>query len=286
VPRFHREFDMERATAWKVAGVLVLAAALAIGIYRWWGPAGRPERPAPTVEAPVTTPPAPAAAPEVAFPLPGEPPEAAMKAPAEAPGDALAAFEKDLASTFDGGAFARFVGIDDLVRRVVATVDNLASDQLPMRIRAMRATPGAFAVARDGDAIVMSPENARRYDPLVQFVESVDTRRAAALYTRHYRLFQGEYRGQGSPDRYFNDRVVASIDHLLATPDVTGPVMLVQPQVQYRFADPKLESLSAGQKALIRMGPENAAKIKAKLRAIRAEVARSNRAQQAGAAAR
>ena len=35
----------------------------------------------------------------------------------------------------------------------------------------------------------------------------------------------------------------------------TGPVKLVQPSVVHKFADPKLESLSAGQKLLIRMGP-------------------------------
>jgi hypothetical protein len=132
----------------------------------------------------------------------------------------------------------------------------------------------------------IAPDNARRYEPFVRFVESVDVRRAADLYARHYRLFQGEYRGQGSPDRYFNDRAVAAIDHLLATPEVSGPVLLVQPKVLYRYADPALESLSAGQKALIRMGPDNAARLKVRLRALRAEIARTGRAQQAGAAAR
>ncbi|HET7131776.1 MAG TPA: DUF3014 domain-containing protein, partial [Gammaproteobacteria bacterium] len=62
------------------------------------------------------------------------------------------------------------------------------------------------------------------------------------------------------------------VDHLLATPDVTEPVRLVQPSVYYKYADPKLEALSAGQKLLIRMGPDNAAAVKAKLREIQAEL--------------
>jgi hypothetical protein len=37
----------------------------------------------------------------------------------------------------------------------------------------------------------------------------------------------------------------------------------------YEFADPNLEALSAGEKILLRMGAENAAKIKVKLREIR-----------------
>ena len=38
----------------------------------------------------------------------------------------------------------------------------------------------------------------------------------------------------------------------------------------YVYTDPALESLSAGQKMLIHAGPQNEAKIKAKLREIRA----------------
>jgi hypothetical protein len=280
------EATMERATAWKAAGLLVLTAAVGFGMYRLFVPAAAPVRPPPAATAPAVTAPAPAAGPEVAHPLPGEAPLVAMQAPAVPPPDAMAAFAKDLGATFDGGALARFFGTDDLVRRIVATVDNLASDQLPMRARAATATPGAFAVSRQGETMSIAPDNARRYEPFVRFVESVDVRRAADLYARHYRLFQGEYRGQGSPDRYFNDRAVAAIDHLLATPEVSGPVLLVQPKVLYRYADPALESLSAGQKALIRMGPDNAARLKVRLRALRAEIARTGRAQQAGAAAR
>jgi hypothetical protein len=119
---------------------------------------------------------------------------------------------------------------------------------------------------------MIDPANTRRYEPFVAWVESIDARRAAALYVKHYALLQGEYRGQGSPNRYFNDRLVSAIDHLLATPEPAGPIALVQPKVLHRHADPALESLSAGQKALLRTGPQNMARLKAKLRALRAEV--------------
>lgn len=145
--------------------------------------------------------------------------------------------------------------------------------RLPLHARVIRATPGAFAVARRGDTIVVDPANARRYEPFVAWLESLDTKRAVGVYVAHYPLFQGEYRAQGSPGRYFNDRVVAAIDHLLATPEPEGPLELEQPTVQFRYADPDLESLSAGQKALLRMGPAHAARVKAKLRAVRAEIA-------------
>jgi len=87
---------------------------------------------------------------------------------------------------------------------------------------------------------------------------------------RFYPLFQQAYRELGYPDGYFNDRLVVVIDHLLATPDVPQPVALRQPNVMYEYADPALESRSAGQKLLIRSGPANETAIKAKLREIRA----------------
>jgi hypothetical protein len=265
------------------AAALLLAAGVAFGLYRLFGPTEPPARA--RVEAPdagVVRPAAPAQpAPEplVTFPLPGgEPPEAAMTAPAQAPADAMAAFERDLAGLADAGALARFLDPATLVRRLVSTVDNLSSDALPLRMRAVLPIGGAFSVAQGPDGPIVDPANARRYEPFVRFVESIDTKRAVEVYVRHYRLFQGEYRGQGSPDRYFNDRVVAAIDHLLGTPEVSGPIRLVQPKVLYRFADPELEAQSAGRKALLRMGADNVARIKAKLRAVRAEIARQGSA--------
>jgi hypothetical protein len=53
---------------------------------------------------------------------------------------------------------------------------------------------------------------------------------------------------------------------------VHGPVELVRPKVMYQFANPELEELSAGQKVLIRIGPQNAAAIKAKLHELRREL--------------
>jgi hypothetical protein len=40
--------------------------------------------------------------------------------------------------------------------------------------------------------------------------------------------------------------------------------------VLYTYADPKLEALPAGEKLLLRMGPDNTAVIKAKLKELRA----------------
>ncbi len=90
---------------------------------------------------------------------------------------------------------------------------------------------------------------------------------------RLYPLFQQAYVELGHLDGYFNDRVIEVIDHLLAAPSPDGPIPLVRPNVMYQFADPALESRSAGQKFLIRIGPDNAARVKTQLRALRERLA-------------
>src|ERR1019366_5213644 len=72
------------------------------------------------------------------------------------------------------------------------------------------------------------------------------------------------------------DEQAATIDpsnYQRYAPDVHGPVAMVRPNVMYQYADPKIEALSAGQKLLVRMGPDNEAIVKAKLRELRAAVA-------------
>jgi hypothetical protein len=44
--------------------------------------------------------------------------------------------------------------------------------------------------------------------------------------------------------------------------------------VLYEYADPDMEELSAGQKTMLRIGKENRERVKAKLREIRAAVAK------------
>jgi hypothetical protein len=137
---------------------------------------------------------------------------------------------------------------------------------------------GRNLVASQGDVTTIGDANFARYAPLVHVIEATDVKALAVVYTRLYPLFQQSYEDLGYPGKYFNDRLVLVIDHLLQTPEVAGPIPVVQPKVFYEYADPNLESRSAGQKLLIRMGPANARIIKAKLRDFRTEIVKKNNA--------
>jgi hypothetical protein len=207
-------------------------------------------------------------------------PDAALPALNDADGRVTAALNELLGKK----AVVSNLQVDGFVRRVVATVDNLPRAQATSRMWPTHPTPQRFTVQGSGEEKTISVENGSRYTPFVLFAESVDTARAVALYAKLYPLFQQAYEELGYPGRYFNDRLVAVIDHLLQAPVPAGPVQVKltevkgemqseRPWVRYEFVDPALESLSAGQKILVRMGPVNERRMKAKLAEFRRQVA-------------
>ena len=162
---------------------------------------------------------------------------------------------------------------NELARRFVATVDNLPRRQLPLAQRPVQAAPGTFIVGGEDGAPVLDTANYARYAPFVRLAGTLQAEAVVAAYQRLYPLFQQAYEQLGYPDRYFNDRLIAAIDDLLAAPEIEGVVELTRPNVLYEFADPTLEARSAGQKIMIRIGPANARLLKGKLRELRALLA-------------
>lgn len=166
----------------------------------------------------------------------------------------------------------QFLVTDNMVRHIVVTIDNLPNELVAMRMRPIKPAPGGFEVGGSEDARVLSPSNYERYEPLVRIWTAMDVKPFVESYVRHYPLFQEAYANLGHPPQYFNDRLIEVIDHLLETPELQDPIALVQPGVQYEYADPEIEARSAGQKVLIRMGVANAKQVKEKLRELRREL--------------
>ena len=162
------------------------------------------------------------------------------------------------------------------------TIDNLPRAKVALAQRPIKPTPDEFVATGSDAEPTLGAENYARYRPFVEAVGALDAKAIVALYRRYYPLFQQAYQELGYPQGNFNARLLEVIESLLATPDVPEPVRLVRPKVQYQFADKRIESLPAGQKLLIRMGPKNAAIIEAKLREIRALIAGGDAAQKPG----
>lgn len=164
---------------------------------------------------------------------------------------------------------------EDLIDKIVATVDNLPRKHVAEKIRPAGRVKGDFTVdaAESEDQFYLSPDSYARYDLLVGLISNADLDAVVETYRRFYPLFQESYEGLGYPNAYFNDRAVEVIDHLLLTPTPEQPILLVRPHVLYEYADPELAALSSGQKLLLRMGTEHAERIKVALRGLRARIA-------------
>ncbi len=204
----------------------------------------------------------------IEHPLPADAAKSTAAAPLPALNDSDAPLVSALGGLTGGDAIKAFLQPENLVRHIVVTVDNLPRQKVAVDKRPTTPVSGSFAANGDELHATLDKRNYDRYKPMVTALGKLDMHQLANLYIHYYPLFQQSYQDLGYPSGYFNDRLVQVIDSLLAAPQPAS-VELERPNVMYTFADPGMEKLPAGQKILIRMGPDNAAAIKAKLTELR-----------------
>lgn len=246
--------------------VISLLAAVVIGFYFTQGKTP----PEIKLEQPVKASPAPVARVEPAKPQPVQeivaPPLPELK-------DSDPVVREAVSGLLGGDTFKKYFRLEEIVRHIVVTIDNLPRKTAAARLFPTQPVKGKFLTGGSEENLAISSKNAARYAPYVSITESVDARQLVVIYARFSPLFQRAYQKLGYPNGSFNDRLITVIDHLLGAPELKGPMKLVQPNVMFLYADPALEAQSAGRKILMRMGRENEVKVKAKLREIRRELA-------------
>jgi len=241
--------------------VVVLAAAGAYFLRHRTAPLSAETAPAANVPA----------EPSIAHPLPADA-DATSAAPLPDLADSDAPLRDALGQIAGTAAVKNYLLPENLIRRLVVTIDNLPRQKIAVERRPTPAIGGSFLAEGDELHATLDRQNFERYKPMVAVIGKLDMQQLAAVYLRFYPLLQQSYQNLGYPSGYFNDRLVQVIDVMLATPQPVGPIELVRPNVMYTYADPALEARPAGQKLLIRMGPDNAAVIKAKLTELRAVI--------------
>lgn len=276
---------MRRAAWWTIALVILVGAIIA---YYFWM-LNRITEPAPASPAlaPPAAPGAPAgpeasAPPPIQYPIEPLPPTAAeATAPLPALEHSDAEVRAALERVLGRQSWTNYFLPDLVIRRIVATVDNLPRKAAPARMMPVKPVPGPFRASDEGGTLTISPTNDVRYAGYVNLMRQVSIPALVDLYVRFYPLFQRAYEELGFPNRYFNDRLIEAIDNLLAAPEPESPPALVQPKVLYQFADPDLEARSAGQKIMMRIGRANEMATKETLRTLRREVIRRTSARPA-----
>ncbi len=262
--------------SWLLSALALVLLASAAGYYYYYLPRG-PLQPSGPRKALEEASPAQTAAPV---------PQAQASFPVQAPADAsLPSLDESdtmarqsIVGLLGDKAFNELVVPEQLVRRIVATVDNLPRATAPQRVMPLNPVPGSFEATGSDSDLSIDAANGLRYAPYVRVFESVDAHALVQRYVHSYPLFEKAYVELGFPGKSFNDRLLEAIDDLLAAPELDGPVKLMRPRVLYEFYDPDLETRSAGQKIMIRMGRDNELATKAKLREIRRELLAASRA--------
>lgn len=175
---------------------------------------------------------------------------------------------QSLAALLGSETLQRYLVKGEVISRMVTTLDSLTSRQVPPLINPVKAVDGKMVVESDGEQLMMSPDNFARYDGYVQVLQNTDSTELLNLYQRYQPLFQQAWLDNGG-EGLFSERLIEVIDELLDTPDVPGAIYLSKPEAVYVFDDPVLESMTAGQKLLVRMGSVNAVVVKQKLAEIK-----------------
>lgn len=166
---------------------------------------------------------------------------------------------------------ARWLVTDDLVRRFVGVVVDLAGGANPSEhLRFMAPTEG-FVAETSGGRTVLSAASQRRYDLLAATYTSLDTRGSARLFQDLRPLVEEAYRELGLPTP-FDEVLAMAVRTLVEARPVDGTLDVLGAEGIYVFTDPSIEERRGAEKVLLRMGPANTRRIQAKTRELANEL--------------
>ncbi|MFZ8199724.1 DUF3014 domain-containing protein [Alteromonas portus] len=175
-------------------------------------------------------------------------------------------------SSADKEVVNRMLVNEGLIQRFVVSVANLANDEMAPNHQLLTPPEQNFRVYSQAGKQWIDAASYKRYTPYVDMLESFNNEALLNIYGVYKDDIQAKYSEIGNPDQDFNSVLLDAIDQLLDTPEVPVPVEVYTDSVAYKYADDRLENLNEPQKQLLRTGPDNMRRIKAKLRELKALV--------------
>lgn len=161
---------------------------------------------------------------------------------------------------------------DDMIRRTVVFVDNLAQGKVARKHAPVSAPVDKF-MALESDIIITDPNSYERYTPYVDMISQMSNAQIIRLYKKFQPLMFEAYEEIGYEGDEFNYTLNQAINEILETPVPETSLPLIKDSVTYSYAYPEWEKLSAAQKQFLRMGPANMKRIKTKLAAVQKSLA-------------
>lgn len=262
---------------------VVLIIILVLGGFIYWSknkevePETIPTPPAPQPAAPMPEPtpepepapepePEPAPEPEpVATPEPEIEPEPEVVLPPLNESDDFVSGELNQAAPPE---LVKLVVPEETVRKTVRAIIGVSEGRLVNQYRPVLSPLPTMGVTQTAGGAEpeyqLTDENYERYEKHIALMDSIPPENLAQMYDTMAPMFDEAYAEQGLEGE-FRKVVLEAVNTLLATPDIDEPLTLKRPTVMYKYADPDIESLPEPQKLMLRIGPENRAKVKAYL---------------------
>ncbi|MDT8426212.1 MAG: DUF3014 domain-containing protein [Methyloprofundus sp.] len=182
--------------------------------------------------------------------------------------DSDAEFKQDVLAISSSKQLKQVIFKEKIISKTIASVNDMAQSLRPPAtvLRELKLSQPFMAISR-GDKLYISPESYQRYDQLAQAINEIDNQEAIALYKKYLPLFQVVFKEFSYPKEYkVLDIFKAAVGKIIQAPIINERIEVSRPSVYYKFADPKLEKLSALDKQMLRMGPDNTRLIQDKLR--------------------
>ena len=161
--------------------------------------------------------------------------------------------------------YAKLLIQTDIIRSFVVFTDNFSRGELVTRFSLFKKPDEHFSVLEKDKKIHLNEQSYHRYDRYVNIINAMDIGFVTREYLRLKPLFDQAYQEIGYPENSFDAVLYNAIELAVNTPVIRQPITLVAPSVMYKFADPQLEALPDAQKLMLRMGPDNIVKLRAKL---------------------
>ena len=172
---------------------------------------------------------------------------------------------EDLAARLGPGQI-EMVADERLPELLVTTINSLDGDPVPLRFRPLDHVPDLPRLETDDEVWRLPEAPDPRYRPYRALFDRLEATELAELFDRYEPALEQAWRALGEQtEKRFRTRLIEVLNHLARfdLPDERPRVH--RPEVLYEYTDPALEQLSWGRKVLIRIGPEQAPAVQAKL---------------------
>ncbi len=149
----------------------------------------------------------------------------------------------------------------ELFQRWVTVVDGLSQGQLIRGVVSVEPPKTTFPMKKIDNRYFLDEKGFSRFDSYIAGLEIISPSALADTFHYFRPLLEKTYGQLGYPPENFDNTLILALDNILKAPVYPGPIELTSKSVAYLFEDPELEKLTPLEKFMIRMGPENTARI-------------------------